>query len=261
VVEDVRVLAPGVLEGIRQDGHGGEVAGLVHPANHRDGGRGTPVRVERDRDSGVSENVAGNVALGSFLVSDQPQPLLVVFCKLTVEVIVRGVNDAAFVLIPTRDLTSRGKVIRGHCRCNLLRIVAAENILILTGCVAQLSSVANPVQKSLVSFQSSAGSFALCGHPLYDRSPVSFEFRRKQKGEEFAGWECAVADDLAALRGSGVNRWDQIPHRATFGHACHGASEMGSLTYDLGIFAHLTRGRREFGKACAAFECLGEHPG
>src|SRR5262249_31237750 len=57
VGEDVLALAPGVLEGIRENRHGGEVSALVHLAGDRkDGGR-EPRGLNGHRAEGVAENV------------------------------------------------------------------------------------------------------------------------------------------------------------------------------------------------------------
>ena len=49
VVENGHFLAPGVLEGVGQDGHRGEVAGVVHASSELSGGGGAPGGVERSR--------------------------------------------------------------------------------------------------------------------------------------------------------------------------------------------------------------------
>jgi hypothetical protein len=71
VVENDGVFAPGVLEGVGEDWHRGELARLVHlPGQLHDGG-GTPVRVEGDGVEGVAEDVAeaGRGIYGPAIVS------------------------------------------------------------------------------------------------------------------------------------------------------------------------------------------------
>ncbi len=48
VIENADILAPGILERVGQDGHGTEVATLVHLTGQRHRGAGAPLREEGD---------------------------------------------------------------------------------------------------------------------------------------------------------------------------------------------------------------------
>src|SRR5207248_1564906 len=58
VVQDVRVLAARVLEGVGQDRHGAELPRLVHLPGEFDGRGRAPGRVEYDGPERVAEDVA-----------------------------------------------------------------------------------------------------------------------------------------------------------------------------------------------------------
>src|SRR5262249_25735523 len=70
VVEDVIVLAPGVLERVGQNGHRGEVTRLIHLARQGNGSAGAPRRGEGDRAERVAEDVVGQLALGATYLYD-----------------------------------------------------------------------------------------------------------------------------------------------------------------------------------------------
>src|SRR5262249_47614514 len=58
VVEDVFVLAPRILQCVGQNGHRGELVGVVHLAGEGNGRRSPPVRIERRYAERVAEDVA-----------------------------------------------------------------------------------------------------------------------------------------------------------------------------------------------------------
>lgn len=64
VVQDVVMVAPGVLKGVRENGHHAEVARLVHLGGERNGGVGAPERGEADRAKRVTENVVEQSSCG-----------------------------------------------------------------------------------------------------------------------------------------------------------------------------------------------------
>src|SRR5579883_462014 len=63
VVEDVGIVAPGVLKCVGQNRHRGEVAGVVHLLDKRDNGRCEPQRVKGDAAKWIADDVAQNRAL------------------------------------------------------------------------------------------------------------------------------------------------------------------------------------------------------
>src|SRR5687767_4808986 len=68
VFEDVVAVAAGILQGIRQNGHRGEVPALVHLTSESESGVGVPLReegdgTERERPDDLTEEVAMRGAL------------------------------------------------------------------------------------------------------------------------------------------------------------------------------------------------------
>ncbi len=61
MIEDLRILAAGVLNRIGEDGHSVEGAVVVDSLRDADGGGGPPRGIESDGTEGVAENVANNV--------------------------------------------------------------------------------------------------------------------------------------------------------------------------------------------------------
>jgi hypothetical protein len=58
VVVNGHFLTPGILEGVGEDGHRGEVAGVVHALSEQSGGGGAPGGLEGNGAEGVAEDVA-----------------------------------------------------------------------------------------------------------------------------------------------------------------------------------------------------------
>jgi hypothetical protein len=57
VVQHIGVVTPGVLERVREDGHGAEVSRFVHGAGKGNRGVRPPLRGEADRPEGIAEDV------------------------------------------------------------------------------------------------------------------------------------------------------------------------------------------------------------
>jgi hypothetical protein len=72
VVQKVLVVAPGVLECVREDRHRAELAGVVHLASQRQRGIRAPLRGEADRAEWGAEDVAHEVSLGFCLARPLP---------------------------------------------------------------------------------------------------------------------------------------------------------------------------------------------
>ena len=76
VVEDVRVVTPGVLERVREDRHGAEVPRLVHLAREHQRGVGAPGREEPNPAERIAEDLTKPVGL--LCVSSRALGLLLV---------------------------------------------------------------------------------------------------------------------------------------------------------------------------------------
>ena len=57
VVQDRGIFAAGVLQGVREDRHRAEVAGVVHRPRDADGGGGLPAGIEGDGAEGIAKDV------------------------------------------------------------------------------------------------------------------------------------------------------------------------------------------------------------